>query len=120
MKSILIKDTTPKDTTPEESSPTQKPEIPTAPQNPGDVQEPDAPTVPDKPNQDPVVDQGPTQCTYEEFAAMTPLQQQSVMESYESIEAFFAWYDEAKKAYEEAHPPIEVGNGNINLNDYLK
>lgn len=109
------------DTTPVDTKPTQKPEIPTAPQNPGNMQEPELPTEqePEKPNQDVTGDQGPIQCSYEEFAAMTPAQQQACMESYESIEAFFAWYNQAKQEYDAAHPPIDVGNGSIDLDKVL-
>ena len=54
---------------------------------------------------------------YETFAAMSPTEQRVYMESFESMDAFFTWYNAAKEAYEKAHPSIDVGDGVIDLED---
>ena len=56
---------------------------------------------------------------YETFTAMTPTQQRVYMESFESLDAFFEWYNAAKEAYEQAHPPIDVGDGVIDMEDII-
>ena len=54
---------------------------------------------------------------YETFLAMEPAQQRAYMESFESMEDFFIWYNAAKEAYELEHPSIDVGDGVIDLED---
>lgn len=56
---------------------------------------------------------------YESFTAMDPALQRQYMESFESMDAFFAWYNAAKEAYEQAHPSIDVGDGVIDVEDLL-
>ena len=56
---------------------------------------------------------------YEEFTAMSPTQQRVYMESFESLDAFFEWYNAAKEVYEQAHPPIDVGDGVIDMEDII-
>lgn len=56
---------------------------------------------------------------YEAFVAMDPALQRMYMESFESMDAFFAWYNAAKEAYEQAHPSIDVGDGVIDLEDLV-
>ena len=56
---------------------------------------------------------------YETFVAMDPALQRAYMESFESMEAFFEWYNAAKEAYEQAHPSIDVGDGVIDLEDLI-
>ena len=51
---------------------------------------------------------------------MSPKQQEACMKAYDSIEDFFEWYGKAKKEYEDAHPSVDVGDGVIDLDDYLK
>ena len=54
---------------------------------------------------------------YEAFQAMTATQKKAYQESFSDTDAFFAWYNAAYKAYQEANPPIEIGpDGNIPLN----
>lgn len=53
---------------------------------------------------------------YQTFQAMTGAEQRAFQESFESLDAFFAWFTAAKEAYEQANPPIEVGgNGVVTL-----
>ena len=56
---------------------------------------------------------------YETFTAMDPALQRQYMESFESMDAFFEWYNAAKEAYEQAHPSFDVGDGVIDVEDLL-
>ena len=54
---------------------------------------------------------------YEAYISMTAAQKQTFRDSFENIDAFFAWYNAAKKAYDEANPPTPIPpDGNIPLN----
>lgn len=53
--------------------------------------------------------------SYEAWMKLTPKEQRLYQESFASIEKFYVWYDAAKKAYEEANPPIEIEGGTIDL-----
>lgn len=55
----------------------------------------------------------PAKMDYETFRAMTGAEQRAFQESFESIEAFFAWYNAAKEAYEKENPPIEIGGDGV-------
>ncbi len=57
--------------------------------------------------------------TYEEYNAMSPTEQRLVMESFESVEAFFAWYNAAKEKYEKDHPALDAGDGSVDIGDLL-
>lgn len=52
---------------------------------------------------------------YEAYHAMSGAEQKAYLESFESIEAFFEWYNAAKAEYEAAHPSIEIENGSVDL-----
>ena len=52
--------------------------------------------------------------TYEEFWALSGDEQLEYKESFKSTEAFYAWYNDAKKAYIEANPGIDIGDGDLN------
>ena len=119
--------TTPKETEPEATQPTvTKPEHlnpdedgqedPNQPEQ--DPSEPDTtkPTV-TTPSATEPVQTNPGELTYEQFRDLTPSQQQAYQETFESIEAFFEWYNAAKDAYDEANPPILIGpDGVVDLN----
>ena len=75
------------------------------------------PTKPTEPAQTEPMEVPDGEIDYEAFIAMTPAQQRAYMESFESIDAFFAWYNAAKEAYEKDHPAIDVGDGVIDLED---
>ncbi len=81
------------------SAPETKPVQPT--QGADEPEEPEQPTEPKE------------EMTYEIFRNLTPAQQRAYQESFESIEAFFEWYNAAVAAYEAANPPIVVGPGDI-------
>jgi hypothetical protein len=50
---------------------------------------------------------------------MSPSEQQEHMNSFDSVEDFFDWYDQAKTEHDAANPPIEVGDGSVNLDEVL-
>lgn len=97
-------------------------EAPEAPNAGGSQSTPTQPTGgtpdPSQPTETPTQNEESALSEYERFINMTPAEQQAYMESFESIEAFFEWYNQAKAEYEAANPPIEVGDGNIDLGDY--
>lgn len=57
---------------------------------------------------------------YEDFMNMSSEQQQNFVDSFSSMDDFFAWYNSAKAVYEQENPPIEVGDGVININEIIK
>lgn len=52
---------------------------------------------------------------YEDYINMTGEQQLAFMQSFDSMEAFFAWLNAAKAEYEAQNPGTDVGDGNIDL-----
>lgn len=73
---------------------------------------------PEEPTQGGGNNSGTTTMTeYEKYHAMSPSEQQAFMESFESIDAFFVWYENAKAAHDAAKPPIDVGDGSIDLDN---
>lgn len=54
---------------------------------------------------------------YEKYLAMSGQQQKAFMESFDSIEAFFEWLNEAKAEYEAANPAIEIDDVVIDLGE---
>ena len=59
------------------------------------------------------------QSEYETFQNMSAADQQAHMESFDSMDAFFDWYNNAKAEYEAANPPIDIGNGSIDMGDLM-
>ena len=56
---------------------------------------------------------------YEKYELMTPEEQQAYYESFDSPEDFFAWYNAAREAYEEANRGVDVEGETIDLGKYL-
>ena len=94
-------DTRPVQTEPEQTKPTATEPAQTEPQQSEPAQVPEG------------------EIDYETFTAMDPALQRQYMESFESMDAFFAWYNAAKDAYDQAHPSIDVGDGVIDAEDLL-
>lgn len=106
-------------TTPTETKPeSPDPDIPDAPQNPTEgLQDPDSTEPPDetqpittKPAEttpSPAIPVG--SLTYTEFWDLTPEQQQAYQASFESLDAFFQWYNAAVEQHEAENPPIVIG-----------
>lgn len=74
-----------------------------------DGTEPEEPTV-----EATVPDVAPEEMTYEAFIALTPAEQRLYQESFDDLDAFFAWYNAAKEKYEKENPPIDI-DGPIDL-----
>ena len=57
--------------------------------------------------------------TYEEYIAMSGADQKKYLESFESVEKFFKWFNAAKEQYDKENPSIEIGNGSIDMNEII-
>lgn len=57
---------------------------------------------------------------YERFLKMTSDEQRDYVDSFPDMDAFFKWYNASKQAYDKQHPPIDVGDGNINIGDIIE
>jgi len=55
----------------------------------------------------------------EEFQNMSAADQQAFMGTFENLDLFFAWYNQAKAEYEAANPPIDVGDGSVDIGDLI-
>ena len=71
------------------------------------------------PSTEPSQPSGETETEYQRFQNMSAADQQSFMDSFDSIEALFEWYNNAKAEHEAANPPIDVGDGNIDIGDIM-
>ena len=56
---------------------------------------------------------------YEAFQAMSAEEQQAFIATFEDMDAFFEWYNRVKEAYEAANPPIEIGDGDVDMGDII-
>lgn len=126
----------PQDTTQSAMPDVSKPTIPDGPNKPENADELTVPkqeqtpaTTPKPEQTDPTTPEDteppeetipadPTELDYLQFHALNAKQQQAVMESFESIEAFFQWYDAVRETYEKENPSIEV-DGPIDLDKIL-
>lgn len=54
---------------------------------------------------------------YQRYHNMSGEEQQAFIDGFESIEAFFEWYNAAKAEHERLNPGTEIGSGNIDLGD---
>ena len=61
-----------------------------------------------------------TPAKYEDFMNMSSKDQQKFVDSFANMDAFFDWYNAAKKVYEQENPPIEVGDGVINIGEIIE
>lgn len=112
-------------TEPEEIHPTEKPVTPTEPTDPKEeetqppVEETQPPTKPTDESQPPEMPTEPEQqlTEYEWYEALSPEEQVAYYETFESMEAFVKWYNAAKAEYDRLHPPIEGGDGEVDLGE---
>lgn len=105
--------------TKEPTSAIEEPEKNTTPTAATEPAETTLPTVPQETT--PVITPGVTQelTEYEKYNAMSGEEQMAYMQSFDSIEAFFTWYNNAKAEYEAAHPDIEISDGVIDAGDLM-
>lgn len=57
--------------------------------------------------------------SYEAYNAMSPDEQLAFYNTFESMEDFVAWYNAAKAEYDAQNPDIEIGDGNIDMDDII-
>ena len=57
--------------------------------------------------------------TYEEYHALSGEKQQEYYESFASVEDFFKWYNVAKAEYEKENAAIDIGDGEIDLDEVI-
>lgn len=58
--------------------------------------------------------------TYEDWLGFSAEEQEAWMNTFDSMPAFFGWYNTAKKKYEEENPSIEIGpDGSVDMGDIL-
>ena len=89
-------------------------ELPTTPEETPS----ETPTNPTAPTMDPNAPQldADGYWTYEYYISRSGEEQMAYYKTFPSMEAFNAWYNRAKKAYDEAHPKETIGpDGNIVL-----
>ena len=82
---------------------------PTQNQQPAQNQQPtEAPTLPP----------AGTKLTYAQYMAMTTSQQQEYFKSFDTVDAFYEWLEEAETEYEKNQNTV-TGDGTLDLNDYV-
>lgn len=57
---------------------------------------------------------------YEEYLAMSPEEQQAFFESFDSVDAYFAWLNAAKAEYEEKQNASDLEGGSVDLSTMPK
>ena len=56
--------------------------------------------------------------TYEQYNALSAEEQEEYFNSFDTVEEFFAWYNQAKQEYENNQDYIDVGgNNDINVGE---
>ena len=105
-------DTTSPETQPDSSTPETQPNNSVPETKPGD-------SVPETKPSNPT-EGSDTLMTYERFQAMTGAEQFAFQSSFANLDAFFAWYNAAKEAYDKENPSIEIGSdGVVDMEDLL-
>lgn len=56
---------------------------------------------------------------YEWYHNLSGEEQMAFMESFDSMAAFFDWYNAAKAEHEQQRPSIDISDGNIDLGDLI-
>ena len=109
------------DTAPTTES-TEPPSNPTEETTPSTATEPEETTEPthSETESDATETTAPSEDTteltdFEKYHSMSGQEQQAFINSFESIEDFFTWYNAAKAEYEAQNPGINVGDGDIDL-----
>ena len=102
-------------TEPTEATEPSKPNENTEPSKPTDPVEPETTAPTTEPTEPPA----PAQMDYMTFQNMSAADQQAYMATFGGLDQFFAWYNQAKADYEAANPPIDVGDGNVDIGDLI-
>ena len=56
---------------------------------------------------------------YEWYHSLSGEEQMAYMETFESMDAFFVWYNAAKEAHEKERPSIDIGDGYIDMDKII-
>lgn len=83
---------------------------------PADVEPTDETPAPEA-TEKPVVGHIPNSTAYEQYNNMSGSDQLAFIESFDSTEAFVAWYNAAKAEYNASNPPIEITGDVIDLGE---
>ena len=62
---------------------------------------------------------GGNELTYEEYLALSAEEQKAYMASFDSLDDFMEWVIAARDKYNAEHATPEIGDGDLDLNDYL-
>lgn len=83
------------------------------------VEETPAPTSSpaESPENNPIT--APSTTAYEQYNAMSGDEQIAFMESFDSVDAFVAWYNAAQAEYNASRPAIEVEGGVIDMSEII-
>lgn len=57
---------------------------------------------------------------YERYLNMSGDEQMELIQSFESVETFFNWLNNAKAEYEAANPGVKIGDGTIDLGEIIE
>lgn len=103
-----------------DGEPEDVPDIPDAPgSEPQEPQKPE-PTQPETETQVPeTTAPGNDRSEYESFQNMDPDAQQKYMDSFDSIDAFFDWYNSAREEHEQKFPDIEISDGTVDMGEII-
>ena len=77
-----------------------------------------APTQNQQPTEVPTLPPAGTKLTYAQYLAMTTSQQQEYFKSFDTVDAFYEWLEEAEAEYEKNQNTV-TGDGTLDLNDYI-
>lgn len=99
-----------------ETQPESQPESETEASEPAE----DLPTATEGENHD--NPESPTEATgvttsYQEYMNMSADQQEAFISSFESMDAFMVWFNNAKAEYDSTDGAIDVGSGSVDLGD---
>lgn len=60
-----------------------------------------------------------TSLTFDQYQNLSSADQQAYFESFDTMEAFLAWYDAAMKEYEESKNVVEIAGGAVDLGELM-
>jgi len=96
-----------------------RPSVPST--KPSETVSPSVPSTQPEPTtrpSEPAQESNPTM-DYETYINLSAKEQKAYRETFESLAAFFEWYNAGKKEYEEQKPNVDIGNGTIDLEDIM-
>ena len=98
----------------ETEAPTEEPKETEAPKT---TEPPKATEEPTQPPTTPTVAPESSKMDYDKYMSMSAQEQSDYMNSFESVDAFFDWYNAAKAEHDAQNNDIEIGNGSFDLGE---